>query len=74
MAYTMAIKEPKDMEYSHSGKNGLPIAWFGRGNALRKLQRYKEAILSYNKALELQPDFHARLPSQSSLLCITRQS
>ncbi|WP_292696929.1 MULTISPECIES: tetratricopeptide repeat protein [unclassified Nostoc] len=34
------------------------VPWFGCGNSLRKLQRYDEAIASYERALELQPEFH----------------
>ncbi len=31
-------------------------AWRGRGSALSKLKQYKEALKSYNKALQLNPD------------------
>ncbi|MFH7028678.1 MAG: tetratricopeptide repeat protein [Heteroscytonema crispum UTEX LB 1556] len=32
--------------------------WRGRGIALDKLQRYEEAIASFDKAIEIKPDFH----------------
>jgi tetratricopeptide (TPR) repeat protein len=33
------------------------LAWFGRGNALKNLERYDYAIYSYEQALDLQPEF-----------------
>jgi tetratricopeptide (TPR) repeat protein len=32
--------------------------WFDRGNAFFNLERYEEAITSYDKALAIKPDFH----------------
>lgn len=32
--------------------------WYNRGNALDDLGRLEEAIASYDKALEIKPDFH----------------
>ncbi|HLO48550.1 MAG TPA: tetratricopeptide repeat protein, partial [Kamptonema sp.] len=31
-------------------------AWFKRGDALRHLKRYEEALLNYDRALTIQPD------------------
>ena len=33
-------------------------AWYGRGNALRKLERYEEAIESCDHALKIKPEFY----------------
>jgi tetratricopeptide (TPR) repeat protein len=33
------------------------VAWFNRGNSLRRLRQYKEAIQSYDKALEIRPSY-----------------
>jgi tetratricopeptide (TPR) repeat protein len=46
--------------YDRAIKNGdsdLNRAWIHRGNALQDLGQYDEAIKSYDKALEIQPDF-----------------
>lgn len=34
------------------------IAWYGKANTLRELQRYDEAIAVYNKSLEINSEFH----------------
>jgi predicted O-linked N-acetylglucosamine transferase (SPINDLY family) len=39
-----------------------------RGNALRKLGRYDEALLSYDRALALRPDYHAAHYNRSNVL------
>jgi CHAT domain-containing protein/ribosomal protein S16 len=36
----------------------LHQAWYGRGFALNNLGRYDEAIASYDRAIEIQPDLH----------------
>ena len=33
-------------------------AWYNRGNSLRNVGRYEEAISSYDKAVEFKPDDH----------------
>jgi tetratricopeptide (TPR) repeat protein len=34
-----------------------PKAWFSRGSTLMKLQQFDDALMAYDKALQLQPDF-----------------
>ena len=33
------------------------IGWYGRGNALRELKQYDDAIAAYRKSIEMKPDF-----------------
>ncbi|HAC62764.1 MAG TPA: hypothetical protein DCF68_04330, partial [Cyanothece sp. UBA12306] len=37
---------------------------FYRGYALGRLGRYEEAIASYDKALEIQPDYHEAIDNR----------
>jgi Ca-activated chloride channel family protein len=36
-----------------------PQAWFARGNALAHLEQYEDAIVAYQRVLELDPDYAA---------------
>ncbi len=42
--------------------------WQSQGNSLRKSRRYKEAITSYNKVLEIKPDFYPSWYKRGSVL------
>ncbi|XWK91276.1 MAG: tetratricopeptide repeat protein [Phormidium sp.] len=42
--------------------------WYNRGLALRQLGRLEEAIASYDKALELQPDKYQAWHNQGQIL------
>ena len=47
-----------------------PVAteYFGCGNALYELSRYEDAISSYNKALEIKPDYHEAWTNRGTAL------
>jgi tetratricopeptide (TPR) repeat protein len=48
-------------------------AWFDRGNELCKLGRYEEAISSYNRAIEINPDNDKIWSNRGSALRILRR-
>jgi tetratricopeptide (TPR) repeat protein len=51
--YNNAVKTNPDRATQH--KSSCHMAWVNRGNVLTRLQRDKEALHSYNQALELMP-------------------
>lgn len=44
------------------------IKWYNQGNKLRKLQRYEEAIASYERAIEIKSDYYEAWYYRSYLL------
>ncbi len=46
------------------------FAWFNRGNALRKMDRYEEAIASYEKALKIQKQMGDRESKSQTLAAL----
>ncbi len=43
-------------------------AWNSRGWTLEKLERFDEALKSYEKALEIEPDFELAINNRRKLL------
>ncbi|MFM6351558.1 MAG: tetratricopeptide repeat protein, partial [Dolichospermum sp.] len=40
-------------------------SWYSRGNALLNMQQYKEAIASYDKAIEYKPDYQQAIEART---------
>ena len=45
-----------------------PIAWTNRGNQLYRLERFSESLAAFERALQLQPDFHQAWYGQGQVL------
>jgi tetratricopeptide (TPR) repeat protein len=50
------------------------VAWFNRGAALGNLQRYEDAIASFNKAIQIQPDFDVAIENRKQALSQIHQN
>ncbi len=57
--YEAALKQWQALE--------SPIATYNLGNALAKLQRYEEALVAYNKVLELEPSHSDALHNKQQI-------
>jgi tetratricopeptide (TPR) repeat protein len=49
-------------------KADFPEGWFNRGRMLAALQRYDEALVAYDKALAIKPDYADAKVSRAEVL------